>query len=78
MNPTFLLTYSSEDGGYIATVPAVPGLSAFGITPEIALAEALVVLELWRDCNLLGVKGSGTQPATRSIRVAGLERGDPC
>jgi len=39
------LAWSDEDGGYIATVPEFEGLSAFGETPEEALAEAKTALQ---------------------------------
>lgn len=41
------LFYSEEDGGYIATVPELPGCSAFGETEEDALKEVKVAEELW-------------------------------
>jgi len=31
--------YSDEDGGYIADIPDLDSCSAFGATPEAALAE---------------------------------------
>jgi predicted RNase H-like HicB family nuclease len=43
----FNLVWSDEDGGYIATCPEFVGLSAFGETPEEALAEAKVALSLF-------------------------------
>lgn len=33
------IKWSEEDKGYIATIPELRGLSAFGETPEIALSE---------------------------------------
>lgn len=39
------LAWSDEDGGYIATVPEFDGLSAFGETPEEAVAEAQQAIE---------------------------------
>jgi predicted RNase H-like HicB family nuclease len=39
------INFSEEDNCYIATVPAFPGLSAFGDTPEKALEEAKIVLQ---------------------------------
>lgn len=41
------LVWSEEDGGYIATVPELPGCSAFGETEEEALREVKVAQELW-------------------------------
>lgn len=38
--------YDEEDGDYIADVPDFKHVSAFGETPEEALHEVLIVLEL--------------------------------
>jgi antitoxin HicB len=39
--------WSDDDRGYIATCPEFPGLSAFGETPEGALAEARVAIPVF-------------------------------
>jgi predicted RNase H-like HicB family nuclease len=39
--------YSDEDGGYVADVPDLPYCSAFGGTPEEALAQVLKAKALW-------------------------------
>jgi len=41
------LFYSKEDQGYIATVPELPGCSAFGETEEEALMEVKDAMGLW-------------------------------
>lgn len=41
----FVLHPQDADGHYLVTVPAFPGLSAFGSTREEALVEAEVALE---------------------------------
>ena len=41
--------YSSEDRGYIAVVPELPGCSALGETEEEALKEAKVAIALWLE-----------------------------
>ena len=41
------LFWSDEDEGYIVTCPDFPGLFAFGMTPEKALKEARVAIELF-------------------------------
>ena len=46
---SFNLRYSEEDAGYIAVCPEFPGLSAFGESPEEAIEEAKVALELFID-----------------------------
>jgi predicted RNase H-like HicB family nuclease len=43
---SFNVFWSEEDNAYIAICPEFPGLSAFGDTPEEALAEGRVVLGL--------------------------------
>ena len=39
--------YSEEDGGYIADIPDLDSCSAFGATPEEALAEVRRAEEAW-------------------------------
>ena len=39
--------YSEEDGGYIADIPDLKFCSAFGETPEKALAELAIAKQLW-------------------------------
>jgi predicted RNase H-like HicB family nuclease len=39
--------YSEEDGGYIADIPDLESCSAFGDTPEIALAEVERAKTAW-------------------------------
>lgn len=39
--------YSEEDGGYIADVPDLDSCSAFGATPEEALAEVQLAKAAW-------------------------------
>lgn len=39
--------YSEEDGGYIADVPDLEACSAFGATPEEALAELKKAKAAW-------------------------------
>ncbi len=39
--------YSEADGGYIADIPDLKFCSAFGPTPEIALAEVLKAKIAW-------------------------------
>jgi predicted RNase H-like HicB family nuclease len=40
---------SDEDGGYIADIPDLPHCSAFGATPEEALAEVLNAKAAWLE-----------------------------
>ncbi|HEX9717475.1 MAG TPA: type II toxin-antitoxin system HicB family antitoxin, partial [Actinomycetota bacterium] len=39
--------YSQEDGGYIADIPDLEACSAFGRTPEEAVAEVNRAKEAW-------------------------------
>ena len=39
--------YSEEDGGYVADIPDLDACSAFGRTPEEALAELEIAKEAW-------------------------------
>ena len=39
--------YSQDDGGFIADIPDLEYCSAFGETPEKALAEVLIAKSLW-------------------------------
>jgi predicted RNase H-like HicB family nuclease len=41
--------YSEEDNGYIADIPDLPHCSAFGNSPEQALAEVLQAKSAWLD-----------------------------
>jgi predicted RNase H-like HicB family nuclease len=39
--------YSDEDGGFIADVPDLAHCSAFGDSPETALAEVRIAMKNW-------------------------------
>jgi predicted RNase H-like HicB family nuclease len=41
--------YSDEDGGYIADIPDLDSCSAFGNTPDAALAEVEIAKSAWLD-----------------------------
>ena len=41
--------YSDEDGGYIADIPDLDACSAFGGTPEQALAEVELAKAAWLE-----------------------------
>jgi len=43
--------YSEEDGGYIADIPDLEACSAFGSTPQEALAEVLRAKDAWLDAD---------------------------
>ena len=41
--------FSEEDGGYIADIPDLESCSAFGVTPEQALAEVERAKQAWLE-----------------------------
>ena len=41
------ISFSEGDNGYVADIPDLQYCSAFGMTPELALAEALTAKEAW-------------------------------
>jgi predicted RNase H-like HicB family nuclease len=47
MKYAIVVAFSDEDGGYIATVPELPGCSAFGDTKEDAIGEVKIAASLW-------------------------------
>ena len=58
--------YSDEDGGYIADVPDLSSCSAFGNTPEEALAEVAKAKEAWIEA----AKAEGKPVPTPRYRPA--------
>jgi predicted RNase H-like HicB family nuclease len=42
-----IVFWSAEDGSWIADVPDLKSCSAFGATPEEAVAELRVAMEAW-------------------------------
>lgn len=68
----FNLLWSDEDQGFIVTCPDFPGLSAFGDTPEEALAEARVALDLFVE----SLQASGVQlpKPTQNVDYSGQVR----
>ena len=49
MNYHINIFYSDEDEGFIADIPDLKFCSAFGETPEKALAEVLIAQNLWLE-----------------------------
>jgi len=58
--------YSEEDGGYIADIPDLEFCSAFGNSPETALAELGVAKRLWIE--------SAREDGNRHLRLATARR----
>ena len=48
--------YSDEDEGYIADIPDLEACSAFGETPEEALAEVQIAKSAWLKAARTGKK----------------------
>jgi len=44
-----VLQWSEEDSGYIATIPELPGLSAFGVSPDEAIKQLAIVKKAFLD-----------------------------
>ena len=59
--------YSEEDEGYIADIPDLRYCSAFGATPERALAELVTAKAAWLE---LGPLPRETDPALLKYRPA--------
>jgi predicted RNase H-like HicB family nuclease len=58
--------YSEEDGGYIADIPDLDSCSAFGSTPEEALAEVELAKKIWLEAA--GASGASIpEPRYRPI-----------
>jgi len=55
--------YSVEDGGYIADIPDLKACSAFGSTPEEALAEVECAKVVWLEAAR--AEGKPVPTATR-------------
>lgn len=47
MKYAIMVAYSGGDKGFIATIPELPGCSAFGDTEEEAIKEVTVAASLW-------------------------------
>lgn len=65
--------YSEEDEGYIADIPDLAHCSAFGETPEEALAEALAAKKAWIDAareNGRPIPAPKYRPAIYQLTVA--------
>jgi len=58
--------YSNEDGGYIADIPDLDACSAFGTTPE----QALAAVEIAKDAWLAAARDAGKPIPTPRYRPA--------
>ncbi|HST56745.1 MAG TPA: type II toxin-antitoxin system HicB family antitoxin [Solirubrobacteraceae bacterium] len=56
--------YSEEDGGYVADIPDLEACSAFGSSPEEALAE----VDRAKDAWLAAARGAGKPIPTPRYR----------
>lgn len=60
--------YSEEDGGYIADIPDLEACSAFGSTPDEALAEVTIARDAW----LAAARESGKPIPEPRYRAMGI------
>jgi len=51
-NYPIVIFYSERDGGFIAIAPDLKGCSAFGETPEQAVRELGIAMNLWIEVAL--------------------------
>jgi predicted RNase H-like HicB family nuclease len=61
--------FSEDDGGYIADIPDLDACSAFGETPEQAVAEVLRAKEAWLAEAGQGIPEPRYRPASTSAEV---------
>ena len=47
-----IMSWSEEDQAYIVSVPELPGCMADGKTPEAAVKQAQIVINLWIETAL--------------------------
>lgn len=58
--------FSEEDDGWIAEIPDLPGCSAYGDTPEQAVAEVGIAKQAWLETAL----ANGHPVPTPTVRPA--------
>ena len=49
---SMIMSWSEEDQAYIVSVPELPGCMADGKTPEEAVKQAQIVIDLWIETAL--------------------------
>lgn len=49
---SMFMAWSEEDQAYIVSVPELPGCMADGKTPEEAVKEAQIVIDMWIESAL--------------------------
>lgn len=49
---SMFVSWSEEDQAYIVSVPELPGCMADGKTPEEAVKEAQIVIDMWIESAL--------------------------
>lgn len=62
--------YTEEDQGWIAEIPDLPGCSAFGDTPEQAVAEVGIAKIAWLETAIAQGK-SLPEPSGRPASASG-------
>ena len=62
--------FSEEDNGWIAKIPDLPGCSAYGDTPEQAVAEVGIAKVAWLEAALAEGR-TVPDPTDRSASASG-------
>lgn len=52
MKYTVVIKFSAEDRGYIATVPDLPGCSAYGENLPVAAEQILPAIKAWKQAAM--------------------------
>jgi len=67
--PILIAPLSPEDGGgFVATVPDLPGCMSDGDTPEEAMHNVMDAIEEWIDASRM--LGRGVPPPLRQMQLA--------
>jgi antitoxin HicB len=67
--PILIALLSPEDGGgFVATVPDLPGCMSDGDTPEEAMHNVMDAIEEWIDASRM--LGRGVPPPLRQMQLA--------
>ena len=68
---SMIMSWSEDDQAYIVSVPELPGCMADGKTPEEAVKQAQVVIDLWIETAL---EGGEVIPKPHLFQAHGTQR----